>query len=97
MANGFALVSLQAVEAAQQLARLDTAVMALLEACTRFATELTTVPIGSTRLLESLQEQAGMPSQAVAVFRVSGIDTQREGRSERRGPDRAKNVERIAA
>lgn len=38
-----------------------------------------------------------MLSQAVAVFRVSGVDTQREGCRERRGPDRAKHVERIVA
>jgi methyl-accepting chemotaxis protein len=52
---------------------------------------------------ESLQEQAGSLVQAVAVFRVgqeqaraATADAGWDGKTERRGPDRAKNVARIA-
>ncbi|MFM9884009.1 MAG: methyl-accepting chemotaxis protein, partial [Burkholderiales bacterium] len=43
---------------------------------------------------ESLQEQTAALSESVAVFKMESHGTQ--GRPERRGPDRAKNVERIA-
>ena len=45
---------------------------------------------------ESLQEQAASLGEAVAVFKLSGQGVSLNARSERRGPDRAKNVERIA-
>ncbi len=45
---------------------------------------------------ESLQEQSGSLSEAVAVFTLSGHGSSQEVRVERRGPDRATNVARIA-
>jgi methyl-accepting chemotaxis protein len=45
---------------------------------------------------ESLQEQATTLSQAVAVFKLAGhVDAGWDGQMERRGPDRATNVERL--
>jgi methyl-accepting chemotaxis protein len=44
---------------------------------------------------ESLQEQAGALEQAVSRFRVEAQAEGWDGRRERRGPDRASNVERI--
>ena len=44
---------------------------------------------------ESLQEQAGSLTEAVAVFKLDSHGTNWDHHGERRGPDRAKNVERI--
>lgn len=46
---------------------------------------------------ESLEEQAQMLSQAVSVFKVGEGAGGWDGETERRGPDRAKNVSRLGA
>jgi len=46
---------------------------------------------------QAMEDQAGNLKQAVSIFKVEADASTWDGRTERRGPDRAANVERMAS